>query len=99
MALNNNPTPNEVVKEVKNLDSNKLSKSGGTMTGTLNLANKNSNIGSNGIRWDGTSLPEDEDPAYLCTIESFASGGRQKWTKFETLKTKLNVPTITMRWY
>lgn len=68
-----------------------------TMTGKLNLlasGNNGSNIGSNGIRWNSDSLPEDTAPAYVNTIDGFAAGGRQKWCYLSTLKNALAVPTI-----
>lgn len=67
-----------------------------TMTGVLNLkasGNNETNIGSNGIRWNSTSLPQDTTVDYICTMDPFASGGRQKWCSLATLKTKLAVPT------
>ena len=70
-----------------------------TMTGKLQLkasgANEG-NIGSNGIRWNSDSLPEDTAPQYICTIDAFASGGRQKWTSMANLKTALAVPVLTL---
>lgn len=68
-----------------------------TMTGKLNLlasGNNGGNIGSNGIRWNSDSLPEDTAPAYVNTIDAFAYGGRQKWCYLSTLKNALAVPTI-----
>ena len=59
-----------------------------TMTGNLNLrasgANE-TNIGPNGIRWGTDSLPQDNAPQYICTIDSFANGGRQKWASVSDL--------------
>ena len=68
-----------------------------TMTGKLNLlasGNNGGNIGSNGIRWNSDSLPQDEAPQFVNTIDGFATGGRQKWCHLSTLKTYLGVPTI-----
>lgn len=68
-----------------------------TMTGKLNLlasGNNGSNIGSNGIRWNSDSLPQDEAPQFVNTIDAFAYGGRQKWCFLSTLKNALAVPTI-----
>lgn len=65
-----------------------------TMTGVLNLkatGNNESNIGANGIRWGTTSLPQDTAPQYICTIDGFANGGRQKWASIADLKTALAV--------
>lgn len=67
-----------------------------TMTGALQLkatGNNETNIGSNGIRWGTTSLPQDTAPQYVCTIDGFANGGRQKWASIADLKTALAVPT------
>ena len=67
-----------------------------TMTGKLQLkagGNDNGGIGSNGICWDSSSLPQDNNPQYICTIDAFASGGKQKWTTLASLKTNLAVPT------
>ena len=67
-----------------------------TMTGMLNLkasGNSEGNIGPNGIRWNDTSLPQDTAPQYICTIDGFAVGGRQKWASLTDLKTQLGVPT------
>lgn len=63
---------------------NKLSLDGSnTMTGVLNLkasgANE-TNIGANGIRWNLDSLPQSTTPEYVCVIDGFAVGGRQKWS-------------------
>lgn len=52
-------------------------------------------IGANGISWGTASLPEDTAPQYVCTIDAFALGGRQKWASIANLKTKLGVPTST----
>ena len=68
-----------------------------TMTGKLNLlasGNNGGNIGSNGIRWNSDSLPQDEAPQFVNTIDGFATGGRQKWCHLSTLKNALAVPTI-----
>lgn len=67
-----------------------------TMTGKLNLkatGNNDSNIGDNGIRWGTTSLPQDSAPQYFCTIDAFASGGRQKWASLASVKSALGVPS------
>lgn len=67
-----------------------------TMTGKLNLKTygpNEGNIGPNGIGWDTTSLPEDTAPQFICTIDGFAQGGRQKWASIANLKTQLGVPT------
>ena len=67
-----------------------------TMTGNLNLrasGAEDTNIGPNGIRWNMTSLPQDQAPQYVCTIDGFANGGRQKWASIADLKTQLGVPT------
>ncbi len=69
-----------------------LSLKGGTMKGTLNLANKNGNLGDNGIRWDANSLPQDTNPNFICTIDAFSDGGRQKWASMDSLKSKLGLP-------
>lgn len=72
------------------------------LTGLLNLngdttnpiaSGDYSNIGSNGIRWGASSLPQDTAPQYVCTIDAFANGGRQKWASIADLKTALAVPT------
>lgn len=55
-----------------------------TMTGKLNLlasGNNETNIGDNGIRWGTDSLPQDEAPRFVCTIDAFDQGGRQKWAQ------------------
>lgn len=67
-----------------------------TMTGVLNLkasGNNETNIGTNGIRWGTDSLPQDTNPQYICTIDAFASGGRQKWASVSDLRSKLNIPS------
>ena len=68
-----------------------------TMTGKLQLkasgANEG-NIGSNGIRWNSDSLPEDTAPQFVCTINSFADGGRQNWCSIGNLKAALDVPVL-----
>lgn len=67
-----------------------------TMTGALQLqatGNNQSNIGSNGIRWNSTSLPEQTSPQYFCVIDGFANGGRQKWASLANVKTALNIPS------
>lgn len=54
-----------------------------TMTGKLNLkasGNNEGNIGDNGIRWNLESLPQSIEPEYVCVIDGFAIGGRQKWS-------------------
>jgi hypothetical protein len=54
-----------------------------TMTGVLNLkasGNNEGNIGNNGIRWNLASLPQSIEPEYVCVIDGFAIGGRQKWS-------------------
>ena len=43
-------------------------------------------IGANGITWGEASLPQDTAPQYVCTIDSFAAGGRQKWASIADLK-------------
>lgn len=63
-----------------------------TMTGKLNLklyGSNEGNIGPNGIAWDTTSLPQDTAPQFVCTIDGFASGGRQKWASIDDLRTAL----------
>ena len=67
-----------------------------TMTGALQLqatGNNQSNIGSNGIRWNSTSLPEQTSPQYFCVIDGFANGGRQKWASLANVKSALGVPS------
>lgn len=59
----------------------------------VQFKNGSPNIGSNGIRWDTASLPQDYNIDYVCTIDGFANGGRQKWASFNNLKSKLNIPT------
>lgn len=63
---------------------NKLALDGSnTMTGKLNLkasGNNEGNIGVNGIRWNLDSLPQSTEPEYVCVIDGFAVGGRQKWS-------------------
>lgn len=68
-----------------------------TMTGKLNLkatGANDSNVGDNGIRWGTNSLPQDTAPQFICTIDAFADGGRQKWTQLSDLKSALGVPTV-----
>lgn len=68
-----------------------------TMTGKLNLKSygpNEGNIGSNGIAWDTTSLPEDTAPQFVCTIDGFANGGRQKWASIANLKAQLGIPSL-----
>jgi hypothetical protein len=51
------------------------------MTGKLNLkatGANDTNIGDNGIRWGSVSLPQDTAPSFICTIDAFNQGGRQK---------------------
>ena len=73
-----------------------------TMTGKLNLkatgANEG-NIGTNGIRWNLDSLPQDTAPQYVCTIEGFALGGRQKWSTVLDLKAQMQIHKLgTTNW-
>lgn len=66
-----------------------------TMTGKLNLkasGNDEGNIGPNGIRWNLDSLPQSTAPEYVCVIDGFAIGGRQKWTTVLDLKTQMFLP-------
>ncbi len=55
-----------------------------TVSGVLNLAattGSNSNIGSNGIRWNAVSLPEvavNGTIDSICIVDSVTNGGRQK---------------------
>lgn len=64
-----------------------------TFADTIQLKAGSPNIGSNGIRWDANSLPQDSAPKYICTIDAFANGGRQKWATIENLKSVLGIPT------
>jgi hypothetical protein len=54
----------------------------GVMALTSDLANyfplAGGVIGANGICWGTDSLPQDREPKYVCTIDGFAQGGRQK---------------------
>lgn len=62
--------------------------------GNLNLrasGNNESNIGNNGIRWGYNSLPALSNPEFVCSIDSFASGGRQKYTSVGDLRNVLNL--------
>lgn len=73
-----------------------------TMTGKLNLkatgANEG-NIGTNGIRWNLDSLPQDTAPQYVCTIDGFANGGRQKWATVIDLKAQMQIHKLgTTNW-
>ena len=46
------------------------------------------------IRWaNSNALPEDTAPLYFLTIDSFASGGKTKWTSKNTLITSLGLPS------
>lgn len=69
----------------------------GTMALTSDLANyfplSGGAIGANGIQWEDASLPQDTAPQFICTIDAFAAGGRQKWASLADLKTQLGVPT------
>ena len=69
----------------------------GTMALTSDLANyfplAGGVIGANGIQWGTDSLPQDNTPQFICTIDAFAAGGRQKWASIADLKTQLGVPT------
>lgn len=78
----------------KIIDETYLPKTGGTMTGVLNLASVQGNIGNNGIRWDTNSLPEDTSPNYILTIDSFANGGRQKWSTMSNIKSALGISNL-----
>ena len=63
-----------------------------TVNGKLNLKASGAsegNIGPNGIRWNTDSLPQDTAPLYVCTIEGFAQGGRQKWASIDDLRKAL----------
>lgn len=65
-----------------------------TMTGKLNLkatGANDTNIGDNGIRWGTNSLPQDTAPQYICTIDGFANGGRQKWASVADVATAIGL--------
>lgn len=56
-------------------------------------------IGANGISWDASSLPQDTAPQFICTIDAFANGGRQKWASLTDLKTQLEIHKLgTTNW-
>lgn len=65
-----------------------------TMTGKLNLkatGANDTNIGDTGIRWGTNSLPQDTAPQYICTIDGFANGGRQKWASIADVATAIGL--------
>ncbi len=69
-----------------------------TVNGKLNLAatgNEQTNIGDNGIRWNSSSLLEDNTADFVCTIDAFAAGGRQKWASKNTVITNWDLATKT----
>lgn len=73
-----------------------------TMTGMLNLkasGANSSNIGPNGIRWNLDSLPQSTTPEYVCVIDGFAAGGRQKWSTVLDLKAQMQIHKLgTTNW-
>lgn len=81
------------------LDSRLALDGSNTMTGKLNLkayGPNEGNIGPNGIGWDTTSLPQDTAPQFICTIDGFTNGGRQKWASLADLKTALGVASYSL---
>lgn len=86
---------------LSDLDSRLALNGSNTMTGKLNLAAtgaNSGNIGSNGIRWNLDSLPQSTEPEYVCVIDGFAIGGRQKWSTVLDVQEAMR-KVVTPNWH
>ena len=103
MSLENNPTPSQLVKAVKNIETSKLNVTGGDITGNLNI--KSDTTTKISLTTDGdvsgrylkgtwlqtTSATELNSPSKIAVLDG---NGWIYYRSLTNLKSDLNIPTV-----